>query len=197
MLARFLNARLPVLPGAMLAWSGFLAGRAAAREAAAQSRAAAFIGGPARGFALASPAKDSDLIRGRQQPVGLWFVALLFVAGFAVVLAWLAMKRDGERVALGAALARGDPDLGAKYLLQYGCAGCHAVKGVRGPGGLVGPPLDDVARRVYLGGMLPNTPDNLVHWIRDPKSVNPRTAMPVTGISEREARDVAAFLLSR
>ena len=60
-------------------------------------------------------------------------------------------------------------------------------------GGAQGP----LAARLYLAGTLPNTPENLVRWIRDPKGVKPETAMPVTGISDEEARDVAAYLLSR
>ena len=52
---------------------------------------------------------------------------------------------------------------------------------------LVGPPLD-VRHRVYVGGVVPNTPDNLVAWIMDPPSIDPLTAMPPSGVSEAEAR---------
>jgi cytochrome c1 len=45
--------------------------------------------------------------------------------------------------------------------------------------------------------MLLNTPENLVRWIVDPRAVNPHTAMPVTGISAAEARDVVAYLYAR
>lgn len=51
--------------------------------------------------------------------------------------------------------------------------------------------------RVYLAGVLPNTPENLVRWIYDPRGVSPRSAMPNTGVSEAEAREIAAYLLSR
>jgi cytochrome c1 len=44
--------------------------------------------------------------------------------------------------------------------------------------------------------VLPNTQANLVHWIRDPKSVDPRTAMPTLGVSERDALDMSAWLLT-
>jgi cytochrome c1 len=33
-----------------------------------------------------------------------------------------------------------------------------------------------------------------VSWIVDPRALSPRTAMPVTGIGEAEAREVAAYL---
>jgi cytochrome c1 len=42
--------------------------------------------------------------------------------------------------------------------------------------------------------MLPNTPENMVRWLREPQAVNPRSAMPDLGVSEGDARDIAAFL---
>lgn len=123
-------------------------------------------------------------------------VLLALVAGFGLFLAGYAAKREQERDAWAAALTGGDPAKGPDLMLRYGCAGCHEVRGVRGPGGLVGPPLTTVGKRVYIAGRLINTPANLVHWITNPREVDPKTAMPVTGISDAEARDVAAYLLA-
>jgi cytochrome c2 len=95
-----------------------------------------------------------------------------------------------------AALTGGDPERGAKLIPFYGCGGCHAIPGVRGANGLVGPPLQRFAGRIYIGGVLTNRPDHLVRWIVNPRAVSPRTAMPRTGISEPEARHVAAYLLT-
>jgi len=53
-----------------------------------------------------------------------------------------------------------------------------------------------VVSRVYVAGVLNNTPDNLVRWISDPKAIDERTAMPNVGVSESEARDIAAYLYS-
>jgi cytochrome c1 len=58
----------------------------------------------------------------------------------------------------------------------------------------VGPSLDGVASRNYLGGVLPNEPQNLMRWIMDPQAHNPRTVMPKVVESEEDARDVAAYL---
>jgi cytochrome c len=79
----------------------------------------------------------------------------------------------------------------------YGCAGCHTIPAVTGARGQVGTNLQGVSRRVYLGGAATNTPDNLIRWIVNPREIDPKTAMPVTGISTREARDIAAYLYSR
>src|SRR5687768_2037478 len=59
------------------------------------------------------------------------------------------------------ALTGGDPDLGPELMTRYGCAGCHTIPGVRTATGRVGPPLRQVAGRVYLGGVLTNRPDHL------------------------------------
>lgn len=55
-------------------------------------------------------------------------------------------------------------------------------------------PLTQLASRVYVAGMLPNTPENLTLWIEHPTQVNPRTAMPDLGVGEARARDIAAYL---
>jgi cytochrome c2 len=90
----------------------------------------------------------------------------------------------------------GDPEQGRAILggFQYGCAACHAIPGVEKARGTVGPPLHAMALRAYVAGRIPNRPDNLVRWIYNPRLVDPQSAMPKTGISEEEARHVAAYL---
>lgn len=88
----------------------------------------------------------------------------------------------------------GDPGRGKLLLRQYGCAGCHRIEGVPTARGNVGPPLDGLAKRVYLAGRLPNTAENLAHWIRRPREVDPRTAMPDMQVTEAHARDMVAYL---
>ena len=56
------------------------------------------------------------------------------------------------------------------------------------------PPLAGIADRVYIAGVLENTPSNLVRWIKDPPAVDSMTAMPNVGVSEAEARHIAAYL---
>jgi cytochrome c2 len=88
----------------------------------------------------------------------------------------------------------GDPKKAQNAIKQYGCAACHDIPGVESPGGLAGPSLSGMAQRLYVGGAVENTPDNLVRWIVNPKAFSARTAMPVTGISESQARNIAAYL---
>jgi mono/diheme cytochrome c family protein len=88
----------------------------------------------------------------------------------------------------------GDSKRGKVALEQYACATCHRIPGVVGEQAPVGPPLDGVALRQYLGGFIENTPQNMIRWLRAPQSLHPGTAMPNLGVSERDARDMAAYL---
>ena len=88
----------------------------------------------------------------------------------------------------------GDPERGRLLLRQYGCGSCHTIPGVAAAKGNVGPPLEKIGMRVYLGGVLPNTPENMVRWIRDPQQYAPRTAMPDMQVPEQHAADMVAYL---
>jgi hypothetical protein len=51
-----------------------------------------------------------------------------------------------------------------------------------------------MASRTYIGGVLKNTPDNMMRWLQDPPGVDHQTAMPNVRVNESDARDIAAFL---
>jgi hypothetical protein len=42
--------------------------------------------------------------------------------------------------------------------------------------------------------VLPNTPENMVRWLRHPQAVNQKSAMPDLGVTERDALGIAACL---
>lgn len=83
---------------------------------------------------------------------------------------------------------------GKQLLREYGCTSCHTIPRVDGAHALVGPSLDRIGSRSYVGGVLPNSPDNMVRWIMDPPAIDPLTAMPRVGVNEPDARHIAAFL---
>lgn len=90
----------------------------------------------------------------------------------------------------------GDALRGKTVIVNYGCPSCHIIPGVPGAQGVVGPPLSGIARRAYLGGVLPNTPEDMIFWLRFPQLADPRTAMPNMGVTDADARDIAAYLRS-
>jgi cytochrome c2 len=100
--------------------------------------------------------------------------------------------RSADRVARD--LTGGDPDKGKLAIVNYGCDTCHNIPGVLTATATVGPPLSQIALRSYLAGRIDNTPENMIKWVRQPHSVDPQTAMPETGVTERDGRDIAAYL---
>lgn len=127
--------------------------------------------------------------------LAILFAALILIA--AIGAAW-AYHHEGVRARIHAdAITGGDSRRGEAMFIQYGCGSCHTVRNVRAATGMVGPPLDGVARRVIIAGHLANTPANMQRWIRDPQHVSPGTAMPDLGVGENDARDITAFLYTR
>jgi len=100
----------------------------------------------------------------------------------------------GASVASANRITGGDADRGRELMRAYGCGSCHSIPGVSGADGLVGPPLGGMASRSYIGGVLPNTPDNMLRWLRDPRGVDSLTAMPNVGVTPSDARHLAAYL---
>ena len=89
---------------------------------------------------------------------------------------------------------RASASRGKQRIQAYGCGSCHQIPGIDGATGMVGPSLEGFAKRTFIAGQLPNTNDSLVRWIMVPQSVSPGNAMPNLGVSERDARDIAAYL---
>jgi cytochrome c1 len=90
--------------------------------------------------------------------------------------------------------AEGDVQRGKALLEQYGCGACHRIPGVRNATGVIGPSLERLGRRVYITGILVNTPEELARWIRDPDRVKPGTDMPNAHVTQADARDIVAYL---
>jgi cytochrome c len=88
----------------------------------------------------------------------------------------------------------GDPASGLRVVEARHCGVCHDISAVTGAAGVIGPSLDHFAVRSFIAGALPNTPPNLIAWIRSPQTIDPRAAMPTLGLDEHELRNVAAYL---
>ena len=100
----------------------------------------------------------------------------------------------GQRSDSVADMTGGHPSRGREAMRKYGCQSCHTIPGVTGTKALVGPPLAGIAERSFIGGVLTNSPENMINWLRDPPAAAPRTAMPNLGVTEKDARDMAAYL---
>jgi cytochrome c2 len=130
-------------------------------------------------------------------PSSLRFILLLCAC--AVVAAPISVavihRQDVREARINAEqMTHGDVERGKAAIRRYGCGSCHAIQGVSGADGQVGPPLSEIASRAQIAGKLPNLPDQMTLWLRHPQAVIPGNGMPDQAIPERDARDVAAFL---
>ena len=117
----------------------------------------------------------------------LQFVALF--AAIVVACAACGARTSSITIGGGARASRAPGEIA-----RYGCGSCHTISGVSGANADVGPNLGDFGERRYIAGRLPNTPANLVAWIRNPQRIDPGNVMPDLGVTPRDARDIAAYL---
>jgi len=123
----------------------------------------------------------------------LTFIELVVVLGaISLFTAFQLSNREIERSA--AELTGGNPRQGRALIREIGCGSCHTIPGIQGANSNVGPPLNLIAGRMFIGGVLENNPENMVRWLENPQAVDQKTAMPNLGLNEQDARDVAAYL---
>lgn len=101
---------------------------------------------------------------------------------------------DGAERHIGQVTTGGDPRNGAVGIIRYGCGSCHQIPSISGAVGLAGPPLSGIATRIYIAGVIQNTPPNMIRWLENPKAVDEKTLMPNLGVTPRDAADIAAYL---
>jgi len=128
----------------------------------------------------------------RQSSLGSRALGIWLLAAGCVVLG--GCDDEMAEYTAGHVAGRGDAGRGARLIAQYGCGGCHIIPGINAADGLVGPPLNKMARRVYIAGLLRNSPNNLAAWIENPQAIVPGNAMPAMGINNEQARDIVAYL---
>jgi cytochrome c2 len=130
-------------------------------------------------------------------PSSLKFVLALIAAGIGLAIAsGMVLHYQSQQLLRTNAeqLTGGDSEAGRLLMTRYGCSSCHEISGVPDARGTVGPSLTGIAERSLIAGKLPNTPANMIRWIREPQSISPGSGMPNLGASEKDARDMAAYV---
>lgn len=99
--------------------------------------------------------------------------------------AWVGQQRQAH--------AGGGP--GADVFARNTCVNCHAIRGSTAQGN-VGPDLTHLGLRTTLGaGVIENTPDNLIRWVRDAQAIKPGVLMPAfSNLSDQDLTALAAYL---
>jgi cytochrome c oxidase subunit II len=83
---------------------------------------------------------------------------------------------------------------GAALFISKACFACHAIQGTMAHG-VVGPDLTHVMSRDTIGsGTVPNTPENLRKWIRNPGTFKPGSLMPAQDLTDSELEQLAGYL---
>ena len=118
----------------------------------------------------------------------------LVVVAVAAVLVLAACGTGDQRRNTAQVTTGGNVHRGAQMIQYYGCGSCHIIPGISGAAGLAGPPLSGVGNRIYIAGVLQNTPDNMMRWIENPKAVDEKTVMPNLGVTPKDAADIAGYL---
>jgi cytochrome c oxidase subunit 2 len=85
---------------------------------------------------------------------------------------------------------------GQKVFLSTTCVMCHTIRGTTA-GSRVGPELTHIATRATLAaGTLPNTPEHLSSWVRNPQALKPGVRMPATELAAADFEALLAYLRS-
>jgi cytochrome c1 len=114
---------------------------------------------------------------------------------FALAIAIAGCNRDDNRANYAYSLTNGgNASVGREKIMNYGCAGCHTIPGIPDAKSLIAPPLNHMANRTYVGGVVKNTPSNLIQWIQNPPAIDDKTAMPNLHVTFDDARDIASYL---
>jgi cytochrome c oxidase subunit 2 len=83
---------------------------------------------------------------------------------------------------------------GRQVFETHACTNCHAVAGTAATGRF-GPDLTHLASRATIAsGAVPNTPDNLREWIKDPDHFKQGVLMPAMQLNDSEIDELVAYL---
>lgn len=89
-----------------------------------------------------------------------------------------------------------DAQKGQLVFQQQACVNCHTIRGTMA-NGRFGPDLTHLMTRDTLGsGIVANTPDNLLRWLKDPNDFKPGCLMPAMHLTDEQNALITAYLLT-
>lgn len=103
------------------------------------------------------------------------------IAGIAAYL-----MKNSDTVTIAEAPKTGNAERGKKLIEEVGCLGCHSAGTLNA--NHHGPELVGMGSKVKANW--------LFDWLKDPKHFSPTTRMPSLRLSDEEAADISAYLLS-
>lgn len=89
-----------------------------------------------------------------------------------------------------------DINAGRQLFFSQTCVNCHTIRGTSASA-TIGPDLTYVARRKELGGgVLENSRENLIRWLKNPQAIKPGSKMPNFNLTEEQVHQLVAYLES-
>jgi mono/diheme cytochrome c family protein/predicted nuclease with TOPRIM domain len=110
------------------------------------------------------------------------------------VTAYLADISKSTDYELPKARLGGSAQRGRKLVASVGCTGCHVVTEKDREVRKTDVPYDIAPELTKIGSKV--SPEWLYGWIKNPKQYNPNTTMPNLRLTDSEARDIVAYLVS-
>lgn len=102
---------------------------------------------------------------------------------------WLAAEKSAPRQAVELQELAGE-----RLFFASTCSNCHAILGTTATA-KIGPDLTHLANRKQIGaGVVENSHDNLVAWLKNPQSLKPGCKMPNFRFSDEQAQQLTAYL---
>ncbi len=102
-------------------------------------------------------------------------------------------SREGRKSS-GTVSRGGDPASGKELVETIGCKGCHVIGDDDRMRVARGFSFDIAPELTRAGSKL--DPDWLFRWIKNPREYRPTTPMPNLRLSDREARDIVAYIMT-
>lgn len=103
--------------------------------------------------------------------------------------AWLAHQSQPATAPAGTLAEEG-----RRFFFAQTCANCHAIKGTSAVANAA-PDLTHLASRAQLAaGVIPNTPQDLARWLRDPQAIKPGCLMPNFTLNDEQVTQLVAYL---
>jgi cytochrome c2 len=129
----------------------------------------------------------------------LWLAGMVTLAVGTAVIGGGTIYVETTRTARtqANAMTSGDWRQGRLAISRYGCGSCHVIPGIHGANGKVGPDLTHIGQRSEIAGTLSNDPQAMMRWLVHPQAIEPGNGMPEQGVTESDARNMAAYLYAQ
>jgi cytochrome c oxidase subunit 2 len=85
-------------------------------------------------------------------------------------------------------------EAGRRFFFAQTCANCHAIKGTSAVANAAPDLTHLVSRSQLAAGIIPNTPQDLARWLRNPQAIKPGCLMPNFTLSDEQLTQLVAYM---